>query len=206
MSQLQLLDVDINRDERREHDFYETPAWMTRALLKRIPITGTVLEPCAGRGAISKVLVGSGNVLSVVNNEPHPPAFNVPGWRRLDATQPESWLKFPRVDWVVSNFPFDAASAIVPLAFGHARLGVAVILRLSWLEPTDDRAAFIAAHPPALINLPRHDWRGDGKTDSVTSAWFVFLCDEGVRRFGHFRNSIVTKAERDELIASELIA
>lgn len=203
MSQLQLLDVAVAREERREHDFYETAPWMTRALRSRIPITGTVLEPCAGRGAIGAVLALDMRIERIVNNEPYQPEPAIPYWYQLDATAPASWAKFPAVDWVVTNPPFNKASAIVPLAHAHARIGVVMLLRLSWLEPTDDRAEFLAAHPPAVIGLPRHDFRGDGSTDSVTSAWMVWLCDEGAKRYGYFRNSIVTKAERDELIALE---
>jgi hypothetical protein len=105
----------------------------------------------------------------------------------------------------VSNPPFNLAEAIVPLALEHARIGVAMVLRLSWFEPTLDRADFLKQHPPALINMPRHDFRGDGKTDSVTSAWFIWLADDGARQFGRFPNDVVTPDERDELIAAERI-
>ena len=42
---------------RRSNDFYQTPAWATRALLARhTPITGVILEPCVGDGSIAREL------------------------------------------------------------------------------------------------------------------------------------------------------
>jgi len=83
----------------------------------------------------------------------------------------------------------------VPIA--HAFMledgGLAFLLRLSWLEPTAARQDFLNQYPPKrLIVLPRHDFRGSGQTDSVTSAWMVW---------GHVEPGIdvVTKAERDAL-------
>lgn len=37
-------------------NFYETPIWAIEELLKKEIFQGTILEPCSGRGAISKVL------------------------------------------------------------------------------------------------------------------------------------------------------
>lgn len=198
MNQLALID-DVAPTARRDHDFYETPSWMVSAMLRRIPISGPVLEPCAGRLAISRVLQASG--LTVTSNEPYQDVEGLSS--RLDATKPERWAKWRRFDWVVTNPPFNLANQIVPLALSHARLGVAMVLRLSWFEPTADRAALLHRHPPALINMPRCDFRGNGQTDSVTAAWFVWTVREGSARYGRFQNDVVTPAERDELIAAE---
>lgn len=184
---------------RRQHDFYETPAWMTRALMRRIHVYD-VLEPCAGDGAIAKVLKAEGR--RVVTNdvdESRQTDFH------LDMTQRESWemLTYPfptrRLTWGVTNLPFKVADAIVPLAVEYLQ-EFATILRLSWLEPTAARQRFLEKHPPKrVIVLPRHDFKGNGQTDSVTSAWFVWSCNEVFRK----GIEVVTKSERDELIALE---
>jgi hypothetical protein len=41
---------------RHKDDFYETPGKLTRELLNRVDISGTIFEPCAGSSAITKVL------------------------------------------------------------------------------------------------------------------------------------------------------
>lgn len=41
---------------RHDHDFYRTPALLTRALLSRVQLKGNVLECCSGDGAIAQEL------------------------------------------------------------------------------------------------------------------------------------------------------
>ena len=61
-----------------------------------------------------------------------------------------------------------------------------MLLRLSWLEPCNDRAQIFRADPPVrLIILPRISFRGPGgrgkgRTDSVTSAWMVWGVAPGI--------------------------
>lgn len=56
-----------------------------------------------------------------------------------------------------------------------AIVGVAMLLRLSYLEPTKDRGHWLNDHPPTqMIVLPRISFTGDGKTDSVTCAWMIW--------------------------------
>lgn len=43
-------------NERAENDFYATPFETTRAILERVPLSGSILEPAAGQGHISKLL------------------------------------------------------------------------------------------------------------------------------------------------------
>ena len=46
--------------ERRAGDFYPTPAWVTECLLHTVPLRGIVWEPCAGQGAMAKVIAERG--------------------------------------------------------------------------------------------------------------------------------------------------
>lgn len=93
----------------------------------------------------------------------------------VDVSRSEGWGRFPPVDWVVTNPPFNEAPKIVPLAYEHARVGIAMLLRLSFLEPCHNRSDFICPTPPTkLIVLPRISFTGDGNVDSVTAAWFVW--------------------------------
>lgn len=161
---------------RSEGDFYETPAWMTRSLLKFHPaIKGTlVLECCSGRDAITRVLRDEAGCTVQTNDvdERHTAQSH------HDATNGQFWETFGRVhirpDWVVTNLPYNIAIKILPLALHFSRLGVATILPKSFDEPTEERGEWLNAHPwTRKICLPRHSFRGTG-SPSMASDWFIW--------------------------------
>ena len=158
---------------RRHLDAYYTPAAQTLALLKLHDVTGSILEPCVGGGDIARQLPGD-----VRTNDIDP---NVTADQHLDAASPSFWAGLGDADWIVSNPPYaqPACRDIVRCAVAHARVGVAMLLRLSFLEPTakiNPRGPWLAECPPSrLIVLPRCSYTGDGKTDSVTTAWMIWL-------------------------------
>lgn len=173
------------RRKRRANDFYPTPAHATEALLRYVVIAGTVLECCSGQDDITSVLKRKG--LNVTTNDIDPA---MPADTHEDATKDPFWAdKYP--DWVISNPPFSVAPPIVERAYSAARWGSAMLLRLSYLEPCKNRAEWLSAHKPThLIVLPRISFTGDGKTDNVTCAWFVW------QKFAVVQNVIVvTKSE-----------
>lgn len=166
---------------RRANDFYPTPDWATRELLARVDVRGYVLEPCAGRGDIATALACDPRVRNLELNDLDKQ------WdadTHEDATDPIYWQhKTGPAEWVVTNPPFLVADKILPLAVKHVGR-VAMLLRITYLEPCEGRAAWLRTHPPArLIVLPRISFTGDGKTDSVTCAWFVwdrFYCGQSI--------------------------
>ena len=154
---------------RRAWDFYETPAAVTDALLAVVPVGpgAAVYEPCAGDGAIVRRLPPD---CQVWTND-RDPARGAD--THHDATTAAAWAVAPA--WVVTNPPFRAAFAIARQACAVATRGVALLVRLSFLEPTRERGAWLAAHPPDLVLvLPRPSFTGDGRTDAVTVAWLVW--------------------------------
>lgn len=178
---------------RRKNDFYPTPAWATEELLKRVLIQGRVFECCVGDGAMSSVLEKEPGVSVFVNDidirtvtaDLHGDAASYPFWSKIDLT-------IGRPDWVVTNPPFSHAMEILSNAYVYAKRGVAMLLRLSFLEPTEDRGEFLNKYPPDnLIVLPRISFTGDGKTDSVTCAWMIWEKSE-VRE----RSIVVTENPR----------
>lgn len=156
---------------RRVNDFYPTPEWATRELLERVAVYGTVLEPCVGAGDMAAVLRNHLMVRVLTNDLDR----NHPADYHEDATDPAFWRRFgDSLDWVVTNPPFIVADRILPLAVRYAN-HVAMLLRLTYLEPCEGRALWLANNPPsALIVLPRISFTGDGKTDSATCAWMVW--------------------------------
>ena len=158
---------------RRALDQYFTPASATRELLKHIDVdTKYVLECCSGDGAITRELKEH---RAVVKTNDIDRALTADYYE--DVADEQGWYPFPGGGhWVISNPPFNQAAQIIPLAYNYASVGIAMLLRLSFLEPCLDRDLWLAAHPPTkLIVLPRISFTGDGKTDNVTCAWMVWL-------------------------------
>lgn len=157
---------------RREHDFYPTPEGATNELLARVDIGGHVFEPCVGAGDIQRALAAESRVHLIDTNDLDRKHV---AKTHADATDKRWWNTLPQYDWIVTNPPFSVAHKILPLACEHARDGVAMLLRLTYLEPCEGRALWLSINPPhRLIVLPRISFTGDGATDSVTCAWFVW--------------------------------
>ena len=164
---------------RRKNDTYYTPELATRSLLGIVSINSynSVLEPCSGTGGISNVLtdrftrVSTNDIDDSVDAGIHVDYLSVPvGW-------------FPKYDWVITNPPFSLAIDFLKKAREETRVGVAMLLRLSFLEPTRDRGYYLSNNQPNhVIVLPRISFTGDSKTDSVTTAWMVWIHGESKQR------------------------
>lgn len=161
-----------DNEMRRKNDFYPTPEWATRELVSRVTVSGLISEPCAGDFAIVRVLADQPKCFVISSDiDRGREGCSTYG----DATDIRFWCALGRTDWVITNPPFNQAAQIVPLAYEHATFGIAMLLRLSYLEPVEDRGAWLSEHPPTkLIVLPRISFTNDGKTDSVTCAWMVW--------------------------------
>lgn len=153
---------------RRSLDFYETDPAQVALLRSWVTIRGTVYEPCSGDGAIARQFEVLGHV--VVTNDLDPARETM---THTDAREYGYHLS-PDSVWVVTNPPFSQA---YPILLNARRQGVrcAFLLRLSFLEPTQERGAWLAEYPPGgVLVLPRHSFTGDGRTDSVTCAWMLW--------------------------------
>lgn len=171
------------KGERVASDYYPTPEGLTKSLIYHCPqLPELIFEPCAGRGAISEVLRDSGRMVS---DSDITWALNCP----KDAKTPEFWeywadsmRRMPSIDccnWAtVTNPPFNCAAEILPLAFDHSPWGVAFLLRLSYLEATENRADWLQQHADNLRYVipvsPRPRFRKAAGADSVTVAWMVW--------------------------------
>jgi hypothetical protein len=148
---------------RRPLDFYETPEHYVKQILPQVPADASVFEPCVGDGAISRFFPGrcrTNDLDPLHTADTH-----------FDAT--ESWPK-DHYDWVITNPPFKDAMSILWYAWHHAN-AVAMLLRISFFEPTRDRVAYLHRHPPqGLIYLPRYSFTQNGKSDSTTCVWGIW--------------------------------
>lgn len=190
--------LEVERTEtavhtRHEFDNYPTEARVTAALISRIAISGTVCEPCANVGTMADVLAGVPAVTSVWANDIDIAYAEIVDFLS-DASQPDAMVwDYPIAkdgarpfDWVVTNPPFNQAMAILRQSWEQAAVGVAFLLRLSFLEPvgerSDNRGEWLAAHEDQMVAIiplgqPRPSFTGDGKTDTATTAWFVWRKD-----------------------------
>lgn len=178
--------------KRQPLDNYPTMQELTYALLDRLPELArspypTICEPCVGDGAIARAIWKRRTDAIITTNDINP---DVQAFLHSDAADPAAsiwqaeWAGQPP-EWVITNPPFNAAHAILPLAFEHATVGVAFLLRLTYMEPTmkrQPRGEWLQAHADQMVRMipfgnPR-PWfppYARNQTDSTTSAWFVWL-------------------------------
>lgn len=162
---------------RLKHDQYFTPKALVDPLLEILDLSKDVIcfEPCAGDSAIA-------NQLPVVIKADIDPEL---GHLVFDATNKNAWESVVvgyKPDWVITNPPYSQPDCdrIIQNAWDFTEEGVAMLLRLSYLEPCKGRAKFLkeAALSSLIIFNPRPQFIPAKKsTDSSTVAWFVWRKD-----------------------------
>jgi hypothetical protein len=167
-------------------DYYKTPGFAVDSLLTHFPLDGVrIFDCCAGNGEISNILKDKGltvrtNDIDIVKDVDY----------HFNACYPSKWPD-EEMDFIVTNPPYDVAYDIITVAYLKAQIGIAMLLRLSFLEPTYERQSWLGAHPPnLLIVLPRISFTGDGKTDSVTVAWMIW------HKLDKSQRIVITKKEK----------
>lgn len=162
---------------RRENDFYPTLDDSAIGQLMKywdVPKHASILEPCAGDLHLVKQLKDL-EYYSVQYAD-----LKILGdCKYFDATSKYMWgnreTEKGKPDFTITNPPFALAHKILPLAYEYSKYGVAMLLRLSYLEPCKNRAVWLAEHPISkIISIPRISFTGDGKKDMVATAWFVW--------------------------------
>jgi DNA modification methylase len=169
-----------NKKRRRAHDQYFTPIKAVETLLKNINIhpNETVFDPCAGDGDILNTIYPLTGCIPIGNDL----FVQKVKWLQEDATNPNTFIKALPVyrdlfDWVITNPPYNNIMPILENSLDRA-LKVVMLLRISFLEPCNNRVELLQKHPPTkIIFLPRISFTGDGKTDNVATAWFVWERD-----------------------------
>lgn len=187
------IQVETAENGRHKDDLYMTQEPLTKALIERVSIKGVILESCAGYGHIARVLRDDG--LTVFTNDiAERPNLDFMG----DAADPseDMYNTLNPFDFAITNPPYNQAFEILQTSYERARIGVAMLLRLSFLEPANVRSKrgdWLQAHTHNLSDMiifssPRPSFT-DGGTDSVTVAWFVwrkYFRHEGMGTRMHF--------------------
>lgn len=147
---------------RERYDFYPTePRWV-HPLLRRIKFEGEILEPCAGDGAMAKVLQDAGYEVRASDIAPRAPWIQT-----ADALQIQSAQN------IVTNCPFRGTFEMVqhwlPITRGH----VAVLTVVSFLE-SKKRGAFFQINPPHKIIMVAGRMDVFGKKSQFPHVWIVW--------------------------------
>lgn len=169
-------------DVRHPDDFYATPTWCTRLILPHLPLSGTVLEPCAGTGAIVRELIAHGvtrDRITAVERDPE----RASGVAAICADY-LAWAPAERVDCVVTNPPYKLAMEFVQRSLEHASVS-AMLLRQGFLA-SQRRHAWLSKHVPDVYQLARRPSFTGGGTDAADYVWAVWPTSM-VRTSGAFR-------------------
>ena len=175
-------------------DFFPTPPWATRALVERVlqnaDLLGTTLadaldlkklsvwEPACGEGHIAEVLREYGD--DVLATDIHDYGY---GDGKIDFTSDmEAASISDRADLIITNPPFgEKSETFVLQALRQAEVGVAMFVRLQWLETVGRYERIFKDNPPTLIaffaervNLCKGRWDPDGGT-ATAYIWLVWL-------------------------------
>ena len=121
-------------------DFYPTPAWGTKALLRYVSFDGSILEPCCGTGDMADVLKAAGH--NVVASDLHD--------RGYGAVRDffEVHERFPNI---VTNPPFNIAEDILAHALTLADSKVCLLLRTAFLEGRRRYEGIYRDTPPSRL-------------------------------------------------------
>lgn len=165
-------------------DYFPTPPWATRAFMKEIGHSPgalgwiselyTIWEPACGEGHMAAVLAETNPVFA---SDIFPYGYG----EELDFLDPVLRGLF-NPDWIITNPPFNIALQFIERAISMARVGVAVLVRLSFLEGGErsGRYEFFKANPPTGLfihagRVPMHKgrWEVNGST-ATAYCWLVW--------------------------------
>jgi hypothetical protein len=164
-------------------DFFPTPPWATRALMQVVlggPFN-SIWEPACGYGHMSEVLREYCERVHATD------IFDYGGY-------PNDVMDFLRsdlsaaCDWIITNPPFgDNTEKFVLAAIKKAQIGVAMFVRLQWLESVGRYETIFRDHPPTCIAffaervpLCKGEWKPDGTT-ATAYIWLVWIKDQEPR-------------------------
>lgn len=136
-----------NRDDKLQH--FPTPPWATRALCEWLQGQGyrlgdsDCLEPAAGRGHMVRPLADYFDTVYASDVADMGAGYAVADFLMSGADD--------KFDWIITNPPFSLAQDFIFEGLRRARVGVAMLVRLSFLEGMTRHDELFSVHPPKAI-------------------------------------------------------
>ncbi len=153
-------------------DFYPTPAWATHALIDNEAFIGDIWECACGDGAMSEVLVQTGN--DVISTDLYDRGYGEAGHDFLATGR--------RAANIVTNPPFHSAEGFVASGLKAAHHKFALLLRLAFLEGANRANTIFHRHPPARVWVFSERitfyMKGAQEMGSGTTAYAWFVWDK----------------------------
>jgi hypothetical protein len=167
-------------------DFFPTPLWATRALFRHVlpalgvETVGRVWEPACGEGHMAEVINEFAG-LPVIATDIFDYGYGSAPYDFLGGIFSAPLIE--QVDWIITNPPFKPAEQFALRALDFARVGVALLLPIQWVEGEDRYFSLFRDRPPTLIapfveRVPMVKGRWDPDASTATCyAWFVWVRD-----------------------------
>lgn len=182
MSQNRSHAVMAQRAEARDSlDDFPTPLWATRAFVEHVLIGGgwrreqlarmACREPACNRGYMARALIEYFASVDVSDVHDY-------GYARLADFLFPTPLK--KVDWTITNPPFRLAEQFIHRALETSRVGVAMLVRSSFIESEGRYRGLFSTRPPAIFapyveRVPMVKGRLDRDASTATSySWLVW--------------------------------
>jgi len=156
-------------------DYYQTPSWAVEKLLEKEKFTGNILEPCAGAGAISKVLEAHGYEVISADIREDESVYGTTGANFLEKPA------IAPVGNVITNPPYCCACEFVKRSLEVASGKVAMLLKLTFLESVR-RYEFFKNSPLRTVYVfssrvsmyPGNQEKQPRNGGTIAFAWFVW--------------------------------
>lgn len=163
--------------ERKERDLYETPEWVTEALLPHLRPLRIIWEPACGSGKMVRVLE---NVAEVWGCDIEP----APGFIYADFLGPTPRVSVDDISAIITNPPYEKATEFIETALNRMEhLGglVAMLLRTDF-DHAKSRTHLFRDNPAfckKVVLMRRIVWfvEDDGKpkaSPSFNHAWYIW--------------------------------
>lgn len=163
---------------RKERDLYETPEWVTEALLPHLPPIERIWEPACGSRKMVKVLE---NVAGVLASDISP--VDKLHTLEIDFLCPVHSIGHP-FDAIITNPPYERATEFceVSLAKTKETGGIVAMLLRTDFDHAKTRQHLFSKHPAfakKVVLTKRITWfepepGSKGKSPSFNHAWFIW--------------------------------